>query len=138
MTTRVAALRLAGVVAALVFDGPMNGEPFIACIDPFVLPTLTPGDVVIMDNLSSHEAAAVRALVEGVEAHLMYLPPYSSISTRPRYSAPSTWPPFAKPKLGPSTSCGVRSATSSKSSHLCNAPTPSPTMAMPQCKRKQR
>lgn len=41
MTTRVAALRLAGVVAPLVFDGPMNGETFIACIDPFVLPTLT-------------------------------------------------------------------------------------------------
>lgn len=77
MTTCVAALRLSGVVAPLVLDGPMNGETFVAYIEQFVLPTLEPGDVVIMDNLSSHKAAAVRTLIESGGAHLMYLPPYS-------------------------------------------------------------
>ncbi len=77
MTTCVAALRLTGVVAPLVLDGPMNGETFVAYIEQFVLPTLTPGDIVIMDNLSSHKAAAVRPLLERAGAHLMYLPPYS-------------------------------------------------------------
>lgn len=77
MTTCVAALRLTGVVAPLVLDGPMNGETFVTYIEQFVVPVLTPGDTVIMDNLSSHKAAAVRTLIEAAGAHLMYLPPYS-------------------------------------------------------------
>ena len=77
MTTCVAALKLTGVVAPLVLDGPMNGETFVAYIEQFVLPTLAPGDIVIMDNLSSHKSAAVRTLIESAGAQLMYLPPYS-------------------------------------------------------------
>ncbi len=77
MTTCVAALRCDRVTAPPVLDGPMNTEAFLAYIEQFVLPTLSPGDIVIMDNLSSHESAAVRALIESVGASLTYLPAYS-------------------------------------------------------------
>ena len=77
MTTCVAALRCDRVTAPLVLDGPMNTEAFLACIEQFVLPTLSPGEIVFMDNLSSHKSAAVRALIEGVGASLRYLPAYS-------------------------------------------------------------
>ncbi len=77
MTTYVAALRCDRVTAPLVLDGPMNTQAFLAYIEQFVLPTLSPGDIVSMDNLSSHKSAAVRTLIESVGASLMYLPAYS-------------------------------------------------------------
>jgi transposase len=69
-----AAFRCHRFTVPLVLDGPMNTEAFLAYIEQFVLPTLSPGDIVIMDNLSSHKCAAVPALIEGVGASLMYLP----------------------------------------------------------------
>jgi transposase len=77
MTTYVAALRCDRVTAPLVLDGPMNSQAFLAYIEQFVLPTLSPGDIVSMDNLSSHKSAAVRTLIESVGASLRYLPAYS-------------------------------------------------------------
>lgn len=77
ITTCVAALRCDRITAPLVLDGPMNTEAFLAYIEQFVLPTLSPGEIVVMDNLSSHKSAAVRALIEGVGANLLYLPAYS-------------------------------------------------------------
>ncbi len=76
-TTFVAGLRLTGMVAPLVLDGPINGTAFQAYIDQFLVPTLTPGDIVIMDNLGSHKGAGVRAAIEAAGAKLLYLPPYS-------------------------------------------------------------
>ena len=76
-TTFVAALRLEGIVAPLVFDGPINAQVFEAYVEQFLAPTLRAGDVVVMDNLSSHKRPKVRDLIEATGAHLLYLPPYS-------------------------------------------------------------
>lgn len=77
MTTFVAGLRLAGMVAPMVLDGPINGVAFQAYVDQVLVPELKPGDIVIMDNLGSHKGAGVRAAVEAAGASLLYLPPYS-------------------------------------------------------------
>ena len=76
-TTFLAALRSAGLTAPLVIDGPVNGDIFLAYVEQHLVPTLKPGDIVIMDNLSSHKRAGVREAIESVGASLMYLPPYS-------------------------------------------------------------
>lgn len=76
-TTFVAALRLTGMTAPLVFDGPINAQVFEAYVEQFLVPTLSPGDIVVMDNLSSHKRPKVRQLIEAAGATLLYLPPYS-------------------------------------------------------------
>ena len=76
-TTLVAGLRNTGMVAPLVIDGPINGEWFEAYVAQVLVPTLKPGDVVILDNLSSHKRPAARELIEAVGATMMFLPPYS-------------------------------------------------------------
>jgi len=76
-TTFVAALRLEGLTAPTVVDGAMTGDVFVAYVQQQLVPTLKPGDVVVMDNLSSHKRAAVRQAIEGAGAQLLYLPPYS-------------------------------------------------------------
>lgn len=65
------------MVAPLVIDGPINGEWFEAYVAQVLVPTLKPGDVVILDNLSSHKRPAARELIEAVGATMMFLPPYS-------------------------------------------------------------
>lgn len=76
-TTFLAALRTSGMTAPLVIDGAVNGELFLAYVHQQLVPTLKPGDIVIMDNLASHKKAGVRAAIEAVGAHVLYLPPYS-------------------------------------------------------------
>jgi transposase len=76
-TTFVAGLRLDGMVAPMVLDGPINGDWFEAYVARVLIPTLRPGDVVIMDNLSSHKRASIRAMIEAKDARLRFLPPYS-------------------------------------------------------------
>ncbi len=76
-TTFVGALRVTGMTAPMVLDGPMNGAWFLAYVDQVLAPTLNPGDVVIMDNLPAHKGATVRAAIEGAGAQLLLLPPYS-------------------------------------------------------------
>ena len=76
-TTFVGALRSTGITAPLVVDGPMNGDVFLAYVQQQLAPTLQPGDIVILDNLSSHKRAGVREAIEAVGAKLVYLPPYS-------------------------------------------------------------
>jgi transposase len=76
-TTFVAGLRLTGMTAPMVLDGPMNGPAFLAYVEQVLVPTLRPGDIVIMDNLASHKSAAVRKAVEAAAASLLLLPPYS-------------------------------------------------------------
>ena len=76
-TTFVAALRVAGLTAPLVIDGAINSELFVAYVQQHLVPTLRAGDIVVMDNLSSHKATGVREAIEGIGAHLVYLPPYS-------------------------------------------------------------
>ncbi len=76
-STFVAGLRMSGLTAPLVLDGAMNGEAFLAYVEQILVPTLAPGDIVIMDNLSSHKVAGVRQAIEARGACLLYLPPYS-------------------------------------------------------------
>jgi transposase len=76
-TTFVAGLRLAGMVAPMVLDGPINGEWFRAYVRQVLVPALRPGDIVVMDNLGSHKSAHVRDAIEAASATLLYLPPYS-------------------------------------------------------------
>jgi len=76
-TTFVAALRLGGLTAPLVIDGALNGDLFVAYVEQQLVPTLRPGDVVILDNLSSHKRAAARAAIEAAGASVRFLPPYS-------------------------------------------------------------
>ncbi len=76
-TTFVAGLRLSGMVAPMVLDGPINGRAFQAYVDQVLVPELRKGDIVIMDNLGSHKGAGVRAAIEAAGVKLLYLPPYS-------------------------------------------------------------
>ena len=75
--TFLAALRHDRINAPCVLDGPINGESFLAYVEQFLLPTLSPGDIVIMDNLGSHKSQAVRRAIRSVGAKLIFLPPYS-------------------------------------------------------------
>ena len=76
-TTFLAGLRLDGFVAPAVCDGAVNGTSFRAWVEQVLAPTLSPGDIVVMDNLGSHKVAGVREAIEAVGAELRYLPPYS-------------------------------------------------------------
>jgi len=76
-TTFVVALRCDGLTAPTVVDGAMTGDVFVAYVEQQLVPTLKPGDVVVMDNLSSHKRAGVQAAIESAGAELRYLPPYS-------------------------------------------------------------
>ena len=76
-TTFVAGLRHDGIVAPCVVPCPMNGAIFRQYVTQFLLKDLAPGDIVILDNLSSHKSEAVREAIEATGAELLFLPPYS-------------------------------------------------------------
>jgi transposase len=76
-TTFLAALCHDRIAAPAVFDGPINGETFLAWVQQFLVPMLRPGDIVMLDNLSSHKVAGVREAIEAAGTVLRYLPPYS-------------------------------------------------------------
>ena len=75
--TFIAGLRANGVVAPCVFDGPINGKLFLLWVRRFLLPTLRPGDIVVLDNLGSHKGRDVRAAILQARPHLIILPAYS-------------------------------------------------------------
>lgn len=76
-TTFVAGLRIGGMIAPWVLDGPINREAFETYVEKVLVPELRPSDIVVMDNLSSHKGVRVRAMIEAAGATLLYLPPYS-------------------------------------------------------------
>ena len=76
-STLIAAVRLTGACAPWLFAGAMDGELFLAWVWQGLVPTLQPGDLVILDNLATHKVAGVREAIEAVGARLKYLPPYS-------------------------------------------------------------
>jgi transposase len=76
-TTFVGALTLRGFIAPMVLDGPINRIAFETYVASVLVPELRPGDVVVMDNLSSHKGPQVREMIEAAGAELRYLPPYS-------------------------------------------------------------
>jgi transposase len=75
--TFLAALRHDRIDAPCVLDGPINGQSFRAYVEQFLVPTLAPGDIVIMDNLGSHRGQVIRRTLRAVGAKLLFLPPYS-------------------------------------------------------------
>lgn len=75
--TFIAALRHDRVEAPWVLDGPINGARFLAYVEAELVPTLKPGDIVVMDNLGSHKGKAVRQAIREVGAKLLFLPKYS-------------------------------------------------------------
>ena len=75
--TFIAALRHDRITAPFVIDGPINGEAFLAYVVSVLVPTLRPGDVVVMDNLGSHKGKAIRQAIRDAGAHLIFLPPLS-------------------------------------------------------------
>jgi transposase len=76
-TTFVAGLRSSELTAPCVIDGPMNGNAFIAYVEQVLAPSLKPGDIVVLDNLSAHKVPGVREAIEAAGGTLLYLPPYS-------------------------------------------------------------
>ena len=76
-TTFTAGLRLDGMVAPWLLDGAMDGQAFLIYVTQVLVPTLTPGNIVVMDNLPAHKVAGVRKAIEATGAELRYLPPYS-------------------------------------------------------------
>lgn len=75
--TFVAGLRCDEIIAPCVFDRPINAISFLAWVKQFLVPTLRPDDIVVMDNLSSHKSLAVRRAIRAAGAKLFFLPPYS-------------------------------------------------------------
>jgi len=75
--TVVAALRPDGLRASAVFNGPIDSPSFLAYVEQILVPTLRPGDVVVLDNLAVHKQPEVRAAIEQAGAHIRFLPPYS-------------------------------------------------------------
>ena len=79
-TTFIAGLRRSGMVAPMVLDGPINLIAFEAYVEQVPVPELSPGDIVVMDNLDSHQGPQVRSLIEAVGAGLLLLPPYTDFN----------------------------------------------------------
>ena len=75
--TLLGAMSVDGLVATMTVEAPTDSEVFLAYLEQVLCPRLKPGDVVVMDNLSSHKVAGVRELIEAAGADLLYLPPYS-------------------------------------------------------------
>jgi transposase len=75
--TFLAALRCDRIDAPCVIDGPINGETFLAYVEQILVPTLRPGEIVVIDNLGSHKGKAVRRAIRATGAKLFFLPPYS-------------------------------------------------------------
>jgi transposase len=75
--TFLAALRHDRVTAPWLIDGPIDGQSFLQYVEEILVPTLTPGDIVIIDNLGSHKGRAVRQAIRAAGAKLFFLPKYS-------------------------------------------------------------
>jgi len=76
-TTILSSVRLDGAMAPLVFEGALNGDTFRVYVTKILAPSLQPGDIVVMDNLSSHKVSGIVEAIEAVGASVMFLPPYS-------------------------------------------------------------
>jgi len=143
-TTFTGALRLTGMTAPMVLDGAMNGMAFRAYVEQVLVPTLAPGDIVVMDNLPAHKAEGVRSAIERAGAELHYLPPYSPdprlkpegrLSTRSRWPSPSSSRSCEPEPSDRSIASGTLSGPSSRSSDPTIAPTTSLPPAMSRFKQ---
>ena len=124
--TFVAGLKCEGLVAPWVIDGPMNRVVFESYIETQLAPVLKAGDVVILDNLSSHKGEEAERLVRAKGAWFLFLPPYSPDLNPIEMASPSSRRIFAPRPQEPSTISGRRSAASANSSQPKNVQTTSP------------
>ena len=125
MTTFVAGLRQDAITAPFVVDAPMNGEIFLAYLEQCLVPTLSPGEIVSMDNLPAHKVAGVRETIEATGAELRLLPPYSPDLNPIEQSFKK--PICVKPASARSPPSGIASEQSCKPSLQKNATTTSHT-----------
>ena len=116
-------------MAPRVLDGPINGLWFQAYVDQVLVPTLSRGDIVIIDNLGSHKGAGVRQAIEASGAKLIYLPPYSPDFNPIEKAFSKLKAPLRKAEQNePSTACGIGSESYSTPSPQANAQTSSPRL----------
>lgn len=116
-TTFVAGLRSSVLTAPCVIDGPMNGNTFLAYVEQILVPSLNPGDIVVLDNLGAHKVPGVCEAIEAAGATLLYLPPYSP--------EPSLKHCCERLLSDPSTAFGTALRCFSTRFHQMNAPTTS-------------
>ena len=126
--TFIAALRVDRIDAPCVFNGPINGERFRAYVEQFLVPTLRPGDIVVLDNLGSHKGQAVRQAIRTAGAHRLFLPPYSPDLNPIEQPLPSSSTGCARPRPAPSPTYRRPSPASSTASTQANA---EPSSEMP-------
>ena len=110
----------------MVIDGPINGESFLAYVRQVLVPTLRPGDTVIMDNLGSHKGAAVYEAIEAAGSRLRFLPPYSPDFNPIENAFAKLKALLRKAAARTRDTSGSRSARRSKPSPQANAATTSP------------
>lgn len=124
-TTFVGALRHDRLVAPRVFDGPIDGDIFLAYVEEILAPTLASGDIMVMDNLSSHKVFGVMEAIEDRGTQVIFLPPYSPDFSpiEQVFSKLKVW--LRKAAKERSLSCAMLSARPSNSSLLKNASTTS-------------
>jgi hypothetical protein len=127
--TFLAALRHDRIDAPWFIEGPIDGESFRTYVEKVLLPTLRPGDIVIVDNLGSHRGKAVRQLIRSVDAKLFFLPKYSPDVNPINKSSPSSSIPCERPQPEPPMPFAPRSAKRSKLSLPRSAPTTSKIQA---------
>ncbi len=132
--TFLAALRHDRITAPCLIDGPINGARFRAYVEQFVVPTLHPGDLVIMDNLGSHKGRAVRDAIASVGARRLFLPAYSPDSIRSSRSLQNSRRCSGRPGHGPSRPSPMPSQICFTHSAPKNAQTISETAATLQSK----
>ena len=128
--TFLAALRHDRITAPWFIDEPINGETFQLYIEKVLVPTLQPGDIVIMDNLGSHKGKAVRLAIRAAGARLFYLPKYSPTCTQSSSSSPSSNIGSVKPRSEPPRPSTMLSVRSSPPSQRPSAQIISPTPDM--------
>ena len=121
----------------MVLDGAMHGAAFLAYVDKVLVPTLEPGDIVVMDNLPAHRSAAVREAIHRAGAELRFLPPYSpDLNPIKMAPSPSSRPTSSAAPPAPSTNSGTPSATPQTSSPWPSAKTTSLLQDTNACERK--
>ena len=123
--TFIAALRHDRLDAPWVIDGPINRDLFDRYIETQLAPTLQPGDVIILDNLSSHKSPKAAQVLKDIGCWFLPLPPYSPDLTRSRWPSPSSRPCSAKRQPEPTMTSGKPSVPSATSSPRTNASTTS-------------